>query len=75
LYFRAVGYVKLNQPERAVDDLRQAIAKGYKNLQGMKEDDRFASLRTREGFKKLLAEAERTAQEERAAPPKETSAK
>ncbi|HEY7423308.1 MAG TPA: serine/threonine-protein kinase, partial [Gemmataceae bacterium] len=63
LYFRAVGYVNLNQPERAVADLRQAIAKGYRNLQGMKNDGRFASLRTREDFKKLLAEAEPKAQE------------
>jgi hypothetical protein len=30
-----------------VADLRQAIAKGYRNLQGMKTDDRFAPLRAR----------------------------
>jgi serine/threonine protein kinase/tetratricopeptide (TPR) repeat protein len=56
LYFRAVAYVKLNQPEQAVADLRQAFAKGYKDLQAIKKDDRFAPLRAREDFKKLLAD-------------------
>src|SRR5262249_50648646 len=56
LYFRAVGYAKLKQPERAVADLRQAVAKGYHNPQGIPKDDRFASLRPREDFQKLLAE-------------------
>jgi eukaryotic-like serine/threonine-protein kinase len=56
---RAVAYVKLNQPELAVADLRQAFAKGYKDLEGVKKDDRFAPLRMRDDFKKLLAELER----------------
>jgi serine/threonine protein kinase/tetratricopeptide (TPR) repeat protein len=55
---RAVGYMKLNQPDLAVADLRQAIAKGYKDLEGIRNDDRFAPLRTRDDFIKLLAEAE-----------------
>jgi tetratricopeptide (TPR) repeat protein len=62
-YSRAVAYVKLNQPEQAVADLRQAVAKGYKNVQGIKKDESFAPLRTRADFKKLLAEVELKAQE------------
>jgi serine/threonine protein kinase/tetratricopeptide (TPR) repeat protein len=53
---RAVAYTKLNQPELAVSDLRQALAKGYKDLEGIRTDDRFTPLRNREDFKKLLAE-------------------
>jgi tetratricopeptide (TPR) repeat protein len=55
---RAVAYTKLNQPEKAVADLRQAFAKGYKDLEGVKKDERFAPLRNREDFKKLLTELE-----------------
>jgi tetratricopeptide (TPR) repeat protein len=57
-HFRAVAYVKLNQPEKAVADLRQAFAKGFKDRDGVKQDDRLAPLRDREDFKKLLAELE-----------------
>jgi hypothetical protein len=42
-----------------VADLRQAFANGYKDLQAIKKDDRFAPLRPREDFKKLLAEMEK----------------
>jgi tetratricopeptide (TPR) repeat protein len=56
LHLSAVAHVKLNQPELAVADLRQAFAKGYKDLEGVKKDERFAPLRNREDFKKLLAD-------------------
>ena len=39
-------------------DLRQAFAKGFKDLEGVKKDELFAPLRVREDFKKLLAEVE-----------------
>ena len=55
---RAAAYVKLNQPQLAVADLRQAFAKGFKDLEGVKKDELFAPLRDREDFKKLLAEVE-----------------
>jgi tetratricopeptide (TPR) repeat protein len=58
LHLRAVAHVKLKQPEKAVADLRQAFAKGYKDLEGVKKDERFAPLRNREDFKKVLAELE-----------------
>jgi serine/threonine protein kinase/Tfp pilus assembly protein PilF len=57
-HFRAVAHVKLNQPEKAVSDLRQAFARGYTDLEGVKNDDRFARLRTREDYKQLVAETE-----------------
>jgi hypothetical protein len=50
--------VKLNQPEQAVADLRQAFAKGFRDLEGVKKDERFAPVRNRADFKKLLAELE-----------------
>src|SRR5262249_17101308 len=53
---RAVAYVKLNRPELAVADLRQAFSKGFKDLEGLRKDDAFAPLRDRDDFKKLLAE-------------------
>jgi tetratricopeptide (TPR) repeat protein len=58
LHDRAVGYAQLHQPEQAVADLRQAFSKGYKDLEAVKKDDRFAPLRDREDFQKLLAELE-----------------
>src|SRR5262249_13205669 len=63
MYSRAVAYVKLNRPELAIADLRQAVTTGYPDLQGIKKDDRLAPLRAREDFKKLLAEVEPKAQE------------
>jgi serine/threonine protein kinase/tetratricopeptide (TPR) repeat protein len=44
--------------KRAVALLKQAIAKGWKNVDHMKKDDDLRALRGREDFKKLLAELE-----------------
>jgi hypothetical protein len=38
--------------------LRQAVAKGWKNAEHMKQDDDLKALREREDFKKLMAELE-----------------
>jgi serine/threonine protein kinase len=43
---------------RAVTLLRDAIARGYKNLKKLKKDDDFAALRMRADFQKLLTELE-----------------
>jgi hypothetical protein len=51
---------------RAVELLRQAVAKGYKNSVHMKKDADFDALRGRDDFKNGVAEAEAAAQ------PKET---
>jgi hypothetical protein len=43
---------------RAVELLRQAVARGYKNLAHMKKDRDLDILRDREDFKKLAADLE-----------------
>src|SRR5262249_10531048 len=55
LYWRAVANVKLKQPDQAIADLQQAIAKGYKDPEQLKNDTHLEPLRTREDFKKLVA--------------------
>ena len=47
--------------ERAVALLRQAVAKGYSDVNGMKNDDDLKSLRPRDDFQKLLAELDAVA--------------
>jgi eukaryotic-like serine/threonine-protein kinase len=44
---------------RAVALLRQAIAKGYKNIEQLKKDEDLKALRPREDFQKLLQEVEK----------------
>ena len=43
---------------RAVDGLRQAIAKGYNDIDSMRKDKDLDSLRKRADFKQLLADLE-----------------
>jgi tetratricopeptide (TPR) repeat protein len=45
--------------ERAIALLRQAIAKGYRNAQEMKNDDDLKSLRPRDDFQELLREMQK----------------
>jgi serine/threonine protein kinase/tetratricopeptide (TPR) repeat protein len=45
--------------ERAIALLRQAIAKGYRNVHEMKNDDDLKSLRPRDDFQKLLSEMQK----------------
>jgi tetratricopeptide (TPR) repeat protein len=47
--------------DRAMELLRQAIAKGYQDIAHLKKDTDLDPLRSREDFKKLLAELEATA--------------
>ena len=49
----AAGYA-----DRAMDLLRQAIAKGYKDVKHLTTDKEFDPLRQRDDFKQLLAELE-----------------
>jgi WD40 repeat protein/Flp pilus assembly protein TadD len=58
-YARGVALAQLNQPENAVADLRQAIVKGFNNVELMKTDSRLDPLRTRKDFGELLRELER----------------
>jgi tetratricopeptide (TPR) repeat protein len=57
-YFRGGIYAQMNRPGEAVADLRQAIAKGFKDPAGMRSDARFEPLRANVEFKKLLADLE-----------------
>jgi tetratricopeptide (TPR) repeat protein len=50
--------VKEDRTRRAVALLQQAIAKGYKKTEHMKQDDDLKALRHRDDFQKLLAELE-----------------
>ncbi len=44
---------------RAIELLRQAIGKGYKDIEHLKKDDDLKALRERDDFKKLLTELEK----------------
>jgi serine/threonine protein kinase/tetratricopeptide (TPR) repeat protein len=44
---------------RAVELLRQAVAKGYRNIEHLKQDEDLSSLRGRDDFRKLVAEIEK----------------
>jgi hypothetical protein len=46
---------------RAVELLRKAVAKGYKDAAHMKKNPAFDALRQRDDFKKLLADLEAAA--------------
>jgi serine/threonine-protein kinase len=50
---------------RAVELLRQAVAKGYKDIDHLKKDPDLDPLRGRDDFKKLLAELEAGAREQK----------
>ncbi len=43
---------------RAVELLRQAVAKGYKDIEHLKKDDDLKPLREREDYKKLVKDLE-----------------
>jgi WD40 repeat protein len=53
-YLRAVALAQMNEPAKALADLRQAIALGFNNVEQMKNDPKFDPLRTREDFGELL---------------------
>jgi tetratricopeptide (TPR) repeat protein len=58
-YLRAVAFAQLKQPDKAIADLRKAVANGFNNAEQLKSDWRFAPLRNREDFGKLVEELER----------------
>ncbi|MBI3407251.1 MAG: tetratricopeptide repeat protein [Planctomycetes bacterium] len=43
---------------QAIDILKQAVARGYKNARGLSKEPAFAPLRSREDFQKLVAEVD-----------------
>ncbi|HVC93200.1 MAG TPA: tetratricopeptide repeat-containing protein kinase family protein, partial [Pirellulales bacterium] len=48
------------EADRAMEWLKQAVAAGFKNVNHMKQDTDLEALRTREDFKQLIAELERS---------------
>jgi tetratricopeptide (TPR) repeat protein len=64
-YLRAVAFAQLKQPDKAIANLRKAIAKGFNNVEQLKNDPRFAPLRNREDFGKLVEELERKGKSQR----------
>jgi serine/threonine protein kinase/regulator of sirC expression with transglutaminase-like and TPR domain len=57
-YWRGVAYANLKEPEKAIADLRQAIAKGFRDVEHLKTYPAFEPLHSREDFKKLLKDLE-----------------
>jgi tetratricopeptide (TPR) repeat protein len=55
----AVREQKDKHSRRAVELLRQAVAKGYKDVDHLKQDDDLSSLRGRDDFRKLLGEMDK----------------
>jgi len=55
-YMRGASRANMKQPEKAVADLRQAIATGYRGLEFMKTDSRLDPLRARDDFLGLFPE-------------------
>ena len=53
-YLRAQAYAQLNQPDKALADLGQAIAKGFRDVERLRNDPKLAPLHPREDFGKLL---------------------
>ena len=64
-YLRAFAFAQLKQPDKAIADLRKAIANGFNNAEQLKNDPRFAPLRNREDFGKLVEELERKAKSQK----------
>ena len=52
------GAVLLLGPNQAMDLLRQAVAKGYKDAAHVKKDTDLDPIRNREDFKRLIVELE-----------------
>jgi tetratricopeptide (TPR) repeat protein len=57
-YLRALAYAQLSQPEKAITDLRQAIARGFTDVERVKNDPKLDPLHSNEEYKKLLAAME-----------------
>jgi Tfp pilus assembly protein PilF len=57
-FFRACAYAQLNQQEKAISDLRQAIAEGFTDVEHLKNQPMLNPLRSNDEFKELLAALE-----------------
>jgi superkiller protein 3 len=52
---KAAAHVRLNQPDSAITALQQAVAKGFRDANHLKNHEDLAGLREREDFKQLVA--------------------
>ena len=50
------AYVKLNQLDKAVADLRGAVTNGFKDVEHLKNAPEYEPLRSRDDFKSLIGE-------------------
>ena len=57
-YLRGVALANMNQLEKAVEDLREAISRGFKNAEQMKSDARLSPLRGRNDFTDVVRRIE-----------------
>ena len=55
---KGAALARLNQPDKAIAELRQAIAKGFRNAKQLRNHEDLAALRERDDFKTLLADLE-----------------
>ena len=58
-YQRGLIYAQVRRPDESLSELREAVAKGFKDVARMKSDATLDPLRARVDFKKLLADLER----------------
>src|SRR5690606_237856 len=58
-YLRSVVYAQLNKPDKALADLRRAIATGFTDIATLQSDPQLDPLRGNNDFEKLLADLER----------------
>jgi serine/threonine protein kinase/Tfp pilus assembly protein PilF len=63
-YLRAIAHAQMKQPDQALADLRQAVAKGFKELERLRGETRFAPLHSSEEFQRLLRELEKQMEKE-----------
>ncbi len=54
LYDRAAAYAQKGDRKRAVADLRDAVAKGFKDLPRLEKDEAFSTIRQDEGYKEVV---------------------
>lgn len=54
LYDRAAAYAQKGDRKKAVADLREAVAKGFKDLPRLEKDEAFSAIRQDEGYKEVV---------------------
>jgi Flp pilus assembly protein TadD len=55
-FFLGAAHAQMNQPNEALSDLRQAIAKGFNDVEYLKTYSNLDPIRSHAEFKKMVAE-------------------